>query len=138
LSDSIRLVLDTNILAAAVAGSLPSMELVLRWIAGDFVLCVSSQVRLEYKRVLPGIPGNEALRGDILLLLQSRGHVLSCDAPEEPPRLSPHEPDNHFIACALTSQAHALITHNERHFIPWATREGVVVSRPREYLPLLP
>lgn len=133
-----RLVLDTNVLGRAICGSAPSLELVFRWQAGDYTLCVSDDVIREYENALPKVRmGDPIARAAILDQVRRRIHIAYV-TPRRRLRISPHEPDNRIIECAIEANAIALITHNEEHFMPWLLGHGIVVSRPREYLPLLP
>lgn len=134
-----RLVLDTNVLGRAICGSAPSLDLVLRWHAGDYLLCVSAEIVAEYRRVLPKVRlGDEAARAAILDQIARRAHLLHV-RPSRRLFISRHEADNRFIECAVEAEAHAMVTFNERHFPPaWLAGRGVLVTRPREYLPSVP
>ena len=125
----LRLVLDTNIVAAAALKPdglqrtvlLLAMTKPARWY-------VSEEIMAEYASVLarPGLKIRKALRRQLLDLLQRHTHKVR---PSRLPQITSDPADNIFVECADAARADYLVTGNRRHFPRFWKRTKVIDAR---------
>jgi putative PIN family toxin of toxin-antitoxin system len=109
-----RIVLDTNIILSSVSRYSPHRIIFDKFEQGDYTLCLTTEILLEYEEKLSEIFSPllaELIVGGMLLkrnvLMQEvyiRWNLLSKDAD-----------DNKFVDCAVAANADYLIT-NDRGF----------------------
>ena len=110
----LRIVLDTNVLIAAIGTQSP-----LRWLFDalldqTFTLCLSTPILLEYEAVLTR-KASPVVARNVVSLLEVAPNVERV-VPRYRWRLIPSDPDdNKFVDAALAAGAHALVTH-DKHF----------------------
>jgi putative PIN family toxin of toxin-antitoxin system len=128
-----RVVLDTNVLVSGVLSEAGPPGWILDMVlAGDLEPAYDNRILLEYREVLSRreFGFSPALVGQLLEAVELFGFPVT--APPWPQRL-PDPADEPFLAAALASGAHCLITGNTRHF-PAKLRGTVKVLTPREFL----
>jgi putative PIN family toxin of toxin-antitoxin system len=127
-----RIVLDTNVIVSAMLSPNGNEGLVLRLaLAGEFELCISPVVLVEYRKVLerPKLRVPAWKIEDLFSKLDSRAKLVH---PSHTVGASPDESDNRFLECAEVADAEYLITGNKRHFPKvW---EGTKIVNAREFL----
>jgi putative PIN family toxin of toxin-antitoxin system len=114
-----RIVLDTNVLVAALRSQGPANRLLLACLAGRFAPRIGQTLLMEYEDVM----GRDApFRGgglshaereavlDALLSVSGWVRVYFSWRPNVP-----DEGDNHLVELAVAAQAQYLVTHNTRH-----------------------
>jgi putative PIN family toxin of toxin-antitoxin system len=125
-------VFDTNVLVSALLkpGSIPAslVSLVFNY---NLKLYVSSPILAEYREVL-----SRPLFGFEPVSLERFLHELTTVSVTVHPRkilsLSPDEPDNRFLECALAAKANYLISGNTKHF-PFVEFKGTQIVSPAEF-----
>lgn len=116
-----RLVVDTNVFVAALrSADGAAREVLRRWLAGHYDVCMSLPLFAEYRDLL----GRHALFATSPLDLQEREalfHALMAASRLVDvyflwrPNL-PDEADNHVLELAVAASAQAIVTHNTRDF----------------------
>lgn len=115
--------IDTNVLVQARAAGHAYFPILDAWVAGRFLIAISTGMLLEYEEVITRLSGRAAWSQfarlmDLVELTSSgvikvtpwfRFHVIGDD-PD----------DNLFTDCAITANAEHLITE-DRHFLPLVT-----------------
>ncbi len=131
-----RIVLDTNILVAALLSPSGSPAAVLQLIlAGSVVLCFDARIMSEYREVLgrPRFGFDAALIEDVLAFLETEGDLVAS----VPLNLSLPDPaDGVFIEVGVAGIVDYLVTGNLKHF-PAQERQGLSVVSPREFINLV-
>ena len=129
-----RIVLDTNVLVAAMltSGGAPSLALQLI-LQGDARLLVDNRILGEYDEVTSRekFAFDSAKRRDLLQFLTAVSeHVAS-----RPLRLALPDPeDRMFVEVAVHGRADLMVTGNTRHFVPSdGSHLAVRVSTPRQF-----
>jgi uncharacterized protein len=112
--DKMRIVLDTNILLSSVSKHSPYHLIMQQLREGGYILCVTTEVLLEYEEKLS--QNFSPLLAELTmgaLLLQSNIVFVDVFVAWQ---LIPNDPDdNKFVNCALWGDAHYLVS-NDRHF----------------------
>ena len=111
-----RAVVDTNVLVSALlkaqgaeaAGISLVTEKTLSW-------CASPSILAEYEAVLRR-PKFSHSSGAYITALMTLAAGAELVTPSLTLKESPHEPDNRFLECAETAEAHFVVTGNLRHF----------------------
>jgi len=113
----IRVVLDTNVLVAAVISSTgPNAQVFEQIVADKLRPYVTNAVIEEYDRVFEyerlrhldkrRVTNVRRLLKAAAIKVKSRGRL----------KLSEHEEDNRIYECALAAKAHYIVTENTKHF----------------------
>lgn len=110
----VRVVLDTNIVLAAVSRRSPYRGVLDAWEQGAYELCVSTEVLLEYEEKLADNFGPVVADLTVAAFLAKPStHRVTVFYAH---RLIASDPDDDkFVNCALWANAHYLVT-NDRHF----------------------
>jgi uncharacterized protein len=131
----IRVVLDTNIIVSAYLNQegLPFFILKLA-LAGNFQLCASEDVLVEYAELLQRKSYPMDVRRARLLLQKIRA---TCDIVQSAGglRVTKDPDDNIFMECALAAKAHYVVTGNTDHF-PKKRWKYTSVITPRMFINL--
>lgn len=135
----IRGVMDTNVLVAAFRSRRgASFEIFRRLRHGEWVAVLSNHLLYEYEEVLKR---NATMLGLSLFDVDAILNAVCARAeewvllPDWPPVLS--DPDDEPLAqLAEESGAKLIVTHNASHLQP-ATRRGIQVLPPSEFLAIL-
>ncbi len=139
MTEPIRGVMDTNVLVAAFRSRRgASFEIFRRLRQGEWVAVLSNHLLFEYEEVLKRdarVLGLSLSDVDAILnaiCARAEEWIL---LPDWPPILS--DPDDEPLAqLAEESAAKFIVTHNAAHLQP-ATRRGIHVLPPREFLAIL-
>jgi len=122
-----RVVVDTNVLVSALLSEHGAEATVLDYLtSGRLYWCVSDAILAEYAEVLSRPKFARIPRLYINRLLSQAATTYRV-VPTTTTSASPDEPDNRFLECAEASDAHYLVTGNERHF-PKRWKETLVVN----------
>jgi putative PIN family toxin of toxin-antitoxin system len=111
---AVRIVLDTNILVAIIGRKSP-----FRWIfdcilQGKLILCVSTEIVLEYREILEKKNGQEVAES-IINFLAISPYVEKIESFFDFQLITQDQDDNKFVNCAITSSALCIVS-NDKHF----------------------
>jgi len=138
----LRLVLDTDVLVAAIRSRFgASSQLVERALSGSYTLLLSVPLVLEYEEVLTR---PEHLKAAGLAVTDIEAVVTALIAVAHPVRNSylwrprlPDPDDDMVLETAVNGTATALVTFNQRHFVPLVKEFDCRVWLPSEALRFL-
>ncbi len=109
-----RIVLDTNCLLMAIPRRSPYHKILEDFLKGEYLLCVSNEVVLEYEEILISKVGVVVANNIVNAILaspntifinpQNRYHLIESDSD-----------DNKFVDCAITAKAKYIVTQ-DRHY----------------------
>jgi uncharacterized protein len=126
------LVLDTNVLVAALLSPFGPPAQLLRLILGSRVrILLDERILAEYRDVLPR-PKFRFDPEDVKITLAQLERVGILVVPMPLPVVLPDSDDLPFLEVAQTGEADWLVTGNPRHFIPVKGSHDVVVLSPSE------
>lgn len=133
----IRVVLDTNVVVSALLSKgLPSAVVTICLRMPAIEICLSEAIREEYRTVC-GRPKFAAVQTEARRLIDALDdgalHVTPCRRVE---KIGRDLPDNRVLECALSAQAHFLVTGNIRHF-DFREFAGTRIVSPFEFLEVL-
>jgi putative PIN family toxin of toxin-antitoxin system len=124
----LRLVLDTNVVAAALKpDSLPRTVLLLA-LTKPARLYVSTVILEEYQDVLarPELRIRKGIQRQILDLIGQRSYLVK---PLRTLHVAADPGDNLFVECADAGRADYLVTGNQRHFPKFWKKTKIISSR---------
>lgn len=128
-----RAVYDTNVIVSGTLtmGGPPAYLLALAMKKQRVRLFISPPVFEEYREVLkrPKFAFNPE---DVERFLRDLRRIAVMVHPIRKVTAAPHEPDNRFLECAQTAQAHYLVTGNKRHF-SFPEFDGTKIVSPTEF-----
>lgn len=109
-----KIVVDTNILIAAIGRKSP-----FRWIfdfiiEGKIILCVSNEILFEYREVLER-KTNAAVAENVINFILINPFTEKTEIYFKFALVSEDEDDNKFVDCAVSANAVCLIS-NDNHF----------------------
>jgi uncharacterized protein len=132
----LRAVYDTNVIVsgALVPGSIPA-SLISLAMHGTVQLYLSPAVLQEYRAVLcrPKFGFQSEAVQVFLHDLQTAAIMVH---PTAPVTISPDEPDNRFLECAVTAKADYIVTGNAKHF-PAVECQGTRITSPADFAAVL-
>ena len=136
-----RAVLDANVFVSALINTrgVPR-QLVDLWRDDAFDLLISDPILDEVGRVLryPKVAALHKLSepglGEFLMLLREESHVVES---VERLHVSPDEPDNRYIECAVAGGADYLVTGDKMHLLPIGEYRGIRIVSPAAFLAIL-
>lgn len=73
-----RYVIDTNCLISSFSRQSPFFDIWRRFFAGEFQICVSTEIMFEYEEILTRKHGNQIAR-NILNALQNSQNIVKVD-----------------------------------------------------------
>ena len=134
---TLRIVLDTDVLVAAVRSPTGASRIVVDAIYGRRVEAAATVgLMLEYEAVLKRPEHLRAAnleRADVDTMLGVLADRLVPVHPDFSWRPQPRDPaDELVLEAAVNGSASAIVTFNVRHFRPAAARFGKAVMRPAE------
>lgn len=109
-----KIVIDTNVFITIIGKKSPNRWIFDKIISGEFYLCVSSKILLEYEEVLTQKANIEVARNLIDFLLISP-FVQKTDIYYNWSLIQDDPDDDKFVDCYLSSGATCLVT-NDKHF----------------------
>jgi putative PIN family toxin of toxin-antitoxin system len=129
-----RIVLDTNVLASALAfGGVPRSVLelgrrgIIELFFSAFILDELRKVLLSRKVRWQPFEVQAAIRE-----IESFGRL--ADPKEKVSAISSFDADNRILECALEARAEAIVTGNLRHIRPLGDFRGIRILTPREFI----
>lgn len=128
-----NVVLDTNVFVAGVFFSGPPATILRAWREGRITLVVSPPIMDEYRRVMHELatqfPAVDP--GPPLELLAV--HARMVDAPSLPETVCTDPTDDMFMACAIASDSHVVVS-GDKALLRTSGYRGVEVLTPRVFL----
>lgn len=137
MTERLRAVFDTNVIVSAYLSrspTSPTLELIDRWLAGEFTLLVCDAIVDEF---IEKLTDRGVAREDIeafVALLDALAEWV--DVPEEAivPRIPADVDDDVVVACAIVGNANFLVTYDP-HFAPLGdSYEGIRISKALPFL----
>ena len=109
-----RIVLDTNCLLMSIPRKSPYRQILLDFLAGKYLLCVSNEVVLEYEEILTRKIGSLVANNIINAILASSNTVFIN--PQKRYQLIKSDPDdNKFVDCAISANAKYIVTQDHHY-----------------------
>lgn len=106
-----RIVLDTNCLLMAIPRRSPYHKILEDFFKGEYLLCVSNEVVLEYEEILISKVGAVVANNIINAILASQYTVFIN--PQNRYHLIESDPDdNKFVDCAINAKAKYIVTQD--------------------------
>ncbi|MEE8391348.1 MAG: PIN domain-containing protein [Anaerolineae bacterium] len=128
MTETIRAVLDTNVIVAALKSknpSSPTRELLQRWENGEFELLYATDLRVEYAEKLVAKQVDPGKAATFLNRLGQRGTLISLSRANLIPRVPDDPDDDIVIACAIAGGATHLVTYDDHLHTLGEEYEGV-------------
>lgn len=134
-----RVVIDTNVVISALLGTAqsPPRRLLFDCLLAEsrFVLCLSSAVSSEYKRVFQyekfrKVPGFLVRAEELLARFEQLAYFSE---PTMRLQAIADEPDNRLLELAVEANAQFLVTGNTRDFT-FSEFQGVRIVNPKEFV----
>lgn len=136
-----KAVLDANVFVSALINTRGTPKQIINlWREEAFELLASEAILDEIRRVLryPKIAALHKLPEpqlqEFLTLLHEESRVVE---PAERLQVSPDEPDNRYIECAVAGGADYLVTGHKLHLLPIGEYQGVQIVSPATFLAML-
>lgn len=124
-----RLVIDTNIVVAALWRGKHARELIDRCMAGEFIWVLTRPVQGEYRKVIQPFAGQRAWVKELFAWLEQADNV-SYEKPQERVAVIDDCPaDNRFLEAALAGDAD-LIVSNDHHLLDLGAFRHIQVVPP--------
>lgn len=118
---AVRIVLDTNVVVSMIGRTSPNRWIFDKILAGEFVLCISNEILLEYEEVLTAKTTSEVASNftDFLVTFPTVEQIqvffhwyLIQNDPD----------DDKFVDCAVAAKAFCIVSE-DRHFRPYKMNE---------------
>jgi putative PIN family toxin of toxin-antitoxin system len=111
-----RVVLDTNVLLVSISSRSESHWIFQKLLQEEFEVVISNDIIYEYEEIISAKYSVEVAKNVIraLLLLPN---VIKSDIYYKWSLIKTDKDDNKFVDCAVTSNAHFIVT-NDKHFKP--------------------
>lgn len=111
----LRVVLDTNVLLVSVSSRSRLYWLYESFLAGEFILCVTTEVLAEYAEIMTRHMGREFC--DATLAAITSATNTRFISPTYRFNLLNDSDDNKFVDCAIAANARYIVSH-DRDFLP--------------------
>ena len=106
--------LDTNCLLMSIPRKSPYHQILLDFLTGKYLLCVSNEVVLEYEEILARKIGSLVANNIINAILASSNTVFIN--PQKRYQLIKSDPDdNKFVDCAISANAKYIVTQDHHY-----------------------
>ena len=106
-----RIVLDTNCLLMSIPRKSPYHQILLDFLAGKYLLCVSNEVVLEYEEILTRKVGSLVANNIINAILASSNTIFIN--PQKRYQLIKSDPDdNKFVDWAISANAKYIVSQD--------------------------
>jgi uncharacterized protein len=134
---TLRLVLDTNIVVAGLLWNGPPRRLIELAIEGEAVELFSSPVllnelahTLDYSKFAARI---NSFATSIAGLVGQYTALVSLVMPANVPRIVANDADDdHVIAAAVAARAELIVTGDRKHLLPIGSHQGIAIVTARE------
>lgn len=110
----LRIVLDTNALLQILGARSPYHFLLESFLRGDYALCISTEILLEYEEILNRLASRTAAALFLKVIAYSP-NVIHKDPYFQFQMISSDPDDNKFTDCAIVSQVDMIVT-DDGHF----------------------
>jgi len=110
----VRLVVDTNIIVAIIGKKSPFRWIFDKIINGDFILCVTNDIVLEYREIMSQKNGNDVSE-NFNNFLTVHPFVENYNIYFNFNLITKDPSDNKFVDCAISANAVCIIS-NDTHF----------------------
>lgn len=135
----LRLVLDTNVVVAALLWNGPPRRLIDLALEGEAIELISSPALLDelvhtlgYSKFASRI---EAFGTSIATLVANYSALVSVVMPLSVPRVVVDDADDdHVIAAAVAARAELIVTGDRKHLLPIGSHQGIAIVTAREVL----
>lgn len=117
----LRVVIDTNVLVAAIGRKSPFRWIFDAIIDGRLILCVSNEIVLEYKEVFQHKTSPE-VASNIIDFLTIHPYVEKTEPFFNFLLINEDADDNKFVDCAIAAGAFCIVS-NDKHFLVLKTIE---------------
>lgn len=109
-----RIVLDTNCLLMSIPRKSPYHQILLDFLVGKYLLCVSNEVVLEYEEILTRKVGSLVANNIINAILASSNTIFIN--PQKRYQLIKSDPDdNKFVDCAISANAKYIVSQDHHY-----------------------
>lgn len=112
----LKIVLDTNVVISMIGRTSPHRWIFDRILAGEFTLCISKEILLEYEEVLT-IRTTAEVAGNFSEFLTSFPHVIKTEIYYHWNLVAADPDDNKFVDCAVAANAFCIVSE-DKHFQP--------------------
>ena len=136
-----KVVLDANVFVSALISTRGApRQIIDLWREEAFELLLSSAIMEEIGRVLryPQIVALHRLTerelATFLTLVSEEAVVVE---PTQRLQISPDEPDNRYIECAVSGGAAYLVTGDKMHLLPIGEYQGMPIVTPTVFLAVM-
>ena len=129
-----RVVIDTNVFVESISRTSPYHSLFTNLTKGNFLICISNSILLEYEEVLYSLHRQE--NADRLMDFLNVSPFVIPVSPNKYYNLIVADPDdNKFTDCAIAANADFIIT-SDNHFniLKMLDLPKIVVIHPREFI----
>ena len=106
--------LDTNCLLMSIPRKSPYHQILLDFLAGKYLLCVSNEVVLEYEEILTRKVGSLVANNIINAILASSNTIFIN--PQKRYQLIKSDPDdNKFVDCAISANEKYIVSQDHHY-----------------------
>ena len=137
MNDTLRVVLDTNILISALSLNSPFRSLIDHLLAGKYEIYVTTEILFEYEEKLR--ERYDQMTADLFLdALSVAPNVHHINTYFHLLLIYPDLDDNKFVDCAFAANAHVLVS-NDRDFrlLKKVEFPAITVMRMEEFMALI-
>ena len=131
----IRVVVDTNVFVSGIFWKGPPNQILEAWVEGKFKLIVTSDILMEYERVLNEL--NRKMKfpnhDRILELVKLNAEMVNPVAIAKP--ICRDKDDDKFLAAALGGSAQFIVTGDD-DLLVLNGHEGLQIIKPKPFLKL--
>ena len=106
--------LDTNCLLMSIPRKSPYHQILLDFLAGKYLLCVSNEVVLEYEEILTRKIGSLVANNIINAILASSNTVF-INPQKRYQLIKSDSDDNKFVDCAISANAKYIVTQDHHY-----------------------
>lgn len=110
----LKIVLDTNIFIAIIGKKSQFRWIFDQIISGQFTLCISNDILLEYQEILERKTNSEVAY-NVIQFLTIHPFVIKTEIFYQFNLITEDEDDNKFVDCAIAANAICLVS-NDKHF----------------------
>lgn len=109
-----RIVLDTNCLLMSIPRKSPYHQILLDFLAGKYLLCISNEVVLEYEEILTRKLGSLVANNIINAILAS-SNTIFINPQKRYQLIKSDSDDNKFVDCAISANAKYIVSQDHHY-----------------------
>ena len=106
--------LDTNCLLMSIPRKSPYHQILLDFLAGKYLLCVSNEVVLEYEEILTRKVGSLVANNIINAILAS-SNTIFINPQKRYQLIKSDSDDNKFVDCAISANAKYIVSQDHHY-----------------------